>query len=66
MGQELANSEAFAQCQVEKVFKTVCFRAPGNDADRTKVGQLLTIYKNNGHHLKEVFAEAAVRCMGEE
>ena len=25
---------AFAQCQVEKVFKTVCFRAPGNAADR--------------------------------
>jgi len=65
MGQELANSEAFAQCQVEKVFKTVCFRAPGNAADRTKVGQLLTIYQGNGHHLKEVFAEAAVRCMGE-
>ena len=34
MGQELANSDAFAQCQVEKVFKTVCFRAPGNAADR--------------------------------
>ncbi|MEO8063002.1 MAG: hypothetical protein ABI821_09645 [Pseudomonadota bacterium] len=65
MGQELANSDAFAQCQVEKVFKTVCFRAPGNGADRTKVDQLVTIYKNNGHHLKEVFAEAAVRCMGE-
>ena len=29
MGEELANSAAFAQCQVEKVFKTVCFRAPG-------------------------------------
>ena len=30
MGEELANSDAFAQCQVEKVFKAVCFRAPGN------------------------------------
>src|SRR5688572_3473309 len=29
MGEELANSDAFAQCQVEKVFKAVCFRAPG-------------------------------------
>ncbi len=28
MGEELANSHAFAQCQVEKVFKAVCFRAP--------------------------------------
>jgi hypothetical protein len=65
MGQELANSEAFGQCQVEKVFKTVCFRAPGNGADRDKVDELLAIYNSNGHHLKEVFAEAAVRCMGE-
>jgi len=65
MGQELANSDAFAQCQVEKIFKTVCFRAPGNAQDRAKVGELTTIYKNNGHHLKEVFAEAAVRCMGD-
>ena len=65
MGQELANSDAFVQCQVEKVFKTVCFRAPGNAADRLKVQQLFNIYKGNGHHLKEVFAEAAVRCMGE-
>jgi hypothetical protein len=65
MGQELANSDAFGQCQVEKIFKTVCFRAPGNDADRNKVRDLFNIYKSNGHHLKEVFAEAAVRCMGE-
>ena len=34
MGEELANSDAFAQCQVEKVFRTVCFRAPGDAADR--------------------------------
>ena len=36
MGEELANSDAFAQCQVEKVFKTVCFRAPGDSADRAR------------------------------
>jgi hypothetical protein len=65
MGQELANSDAFGQCQVEKIFKTVCFRAPGNQADRDKVTDLFNTYKSNGHHLKEVFAEAAVRCMGE-
>ena len=34
LGQELANSDAFAQCQVEKVFRTVCFRSPSDDADR--------------------------------
>ena len=31
LGQELANSDAFAQCQVEKVFRTVCFRSPSDD-----------------------------------
>jgi hypothetical protein len=33
------NSTAFAHCQVEKVFKTVCFRAPSNQADRDVVDQ---------------------------
>jgi len=72
MGAELANSDAFAQCQVEKVFKTVCFRAPGaiaDDAaaaaDHVRVGQLVTNFKNNGYRLKQVFAETAVHCMGE-
>jgi hypothetical protein len=65
MGQELANSAAFAQCQVEKVFKTVCFRAPGNAADRAQVAAMTTSFRNNGYRLKRVFAEAAVYCMGE-
>ena len=37
LGEELADSDAFAHCQVEKVFKTVCFRAPSDAADRTQV-----------------------------
>jgi hypothetical protein len=65
MGQELANSNAFAQCQVEKVFKTVCFRAPGNAADRNQVASMTTSFKNGGYHLKQVFAETAVYCMGD-
>jgi hypothetical protein len=72
MGDELANSTAFAQCQVEKVFKTVCFRAPGAaetpadaDADRLAVTSMTTNFRNNGYRLKQVFAEAAVHCKGE-
>jgi hypothetical protein len=65
MGEELANSDAFAQCQVEKVFKVVCFRAPGNDADRTEVTNMTNRFKANGYRLKQVFAEAAVHCMGD-
>jgi hypothetical protein len=65
MGAELANSTAFAQCQVEKVFKTVCFRAPGNPADYLQVKNMTTSFTNNGHRLKQVFAETAVYCRGE-
>jgi hypothetical protein len=65
LGQELANSEAFAQCQVKKVFKTVCLRAPGNTADRTEITSMVASFKANGYHLKRVFAEAAVYCMGD-
>jgi hypothetical protein len=72
LGQELGNSGAFARCQVEKVFKTVCFRAPGAAAtpaksaeDRAKVLEITNNFKNGGYRMKQVFAEAAVYCMGD-
>lgn len=65
MGQELANSEAFAQCQVQKAFKAVCFRDPGNSADRSKVAGIATTFKSSNYSMREVFAEAAVYCMGD-
>jgi len=72
MGEELANSDAFATCQVEKVFKAVCFRAPGAVADSTKAAQdrakvteITNNFKGNGYRLKQVFAETAVYCMGD-
>ncbi len=72
LGQELGNSGAFARCQVEKVFKTVCFRAPGAAAtptksaeDRAKVLEITNNFKNGGYRMKQVFAETAVYCMGD-
>jgi len=65
LGQELANSETFAQCQVEKVFKNVCLRPPADSTDRAKITSIVTSFKNSGYNLKQVFAEAAVYCMGE-
>ena len=65
MGEELANSDAFATCQVEKVFKTVCFRAPGSLADHGQVETMTANFKSNGYKLKQVFAEAAVYCKGD-
>jgi hypothetical protein len=64
MGQELANSEQFARCQVEKVFKTVCLRPPVNAADRTEVNRVMGIFRGNGYRVKDVFAETAAYCRG--
>jgi len=65
MGRELAYSAKFAQCQVEKVFKNVCLRKPGNSADRTQVSTMIDSLKSNSFQLKRTFAESAVYCMGE-
>ncbi len=62
MGDELANSDAFASCQVKKVFKAVCLREPENAPDRFQVSQMVTSLKA-GYRMKQTFAEAAVYCM---
>lgn len=65
LGVELAHSEAFANCQVEKVFENVCFRPPVDGADRTQVANMVSSFKSNNFNLKQVFAESAVYCMGD-
>lgn len=65
MGQELAHSEAFAQCQVKKVFRNVCLRAPETAADRAQIDAMVTSLAANGYSLKRTFAESAVYCMGD-
>lgn len=64
MGQELAGSEQFARCQVEKVFRTVCLRPPVNGADRSEVNRVMNIFRGNGYRVKDVFAETAAYCRG--
>jgi hypothetical protein len=63
LGQELANSGAFAQCQVEKVFRAVCLRPPVDQADRNKVAEFTTTFRG-GYNLKRVFADTAAYCAG--
>ena len=65
MGAELANSDTFAQCQVEKVFENVCVRPPADQFDRNQISNMVTSFRNSGYNLKQVFAESAVYCMGE-
>jgi hypothetical protein len=65
MGMELAHSQAFAQCQVEKVFENVCLRAPADDEDRTQVGSMVASFEGSGYSLRQVFAESAAYCKGD-
>ncbi len=64
LGQELANTQAFSECQVEKVFENVCLRAPSDQADRDQISSMVTDFQQNGYKLRQVFAESAVYCMG--
>jgi len=63
LGTELESSTAFDSCQVTRVFKTVCLRAPSSGADLTQVSQMMSSFQN-GHKLRQVFAESAAYCMG--
>ena len=63
-GQEFAYSEAFARCQVEKVFKAVCFRPPVDASDRTQIDGMIGNFKGSSYNLKQVFAETADYCKG--
>ncbi|MEO7387818.1 MAG: hypothetical protein ABIX37_12840 [Gammaproteobacteria bacterium] len=65
MGQELANSTAFARCQVEKVFRNVCLRSPVDGSDRTQIDSMVSSFRTGGYRLKQVFAESAAYCMGD-
>lgn len=66
MGQELANSMQFAQCQVKKVFNNVCLRDPQDSADRAQINTMTSSFRSNGYRIKQVFADSANYCRGSE
>jgi hypothetical protein len=65
LGQELAASDWFAQCQVQKVFQTVCFRAPNSSTDMATVATIKANFKSGGYKLKQVFEQSAAACAGQ-
>ncbi len=65
LGQELAGTQAFAQCQVEKVFEAVCLRPPVDGTDRGQVDTMTTTFIGSNYNLRQVFAESAIYCMGD-
>jgi hypothetical protein len=64
LGQELQSSAAFTSCQVTRVFKDVCLRAPNTPADFTQVSSMITSFQAHQYSLRQPFAEAAAYCMG--
>jgi len=65
LGQELAASDAFAQCQVTKAFQAVCFRAPTSAADQTTIATIKANFKAGGYRLKQVFQQSVAACAGQ-
>ncbi len=65
LGQEVATSRAFAECQVEKVFEQVCFRPPNSQEDFDEVTRIADVFEAQNRNLKRVFAETAIYCMGQ-
>ncbi len=65
LGAELGNSQAFAACQVKKVFRAVCLREPEDAADRAAVDTITNTFRSSGYRMKQVFADTAVHCMGQ-
>ena len=65
LGDELANSGAFASCQVRKVFRAVCLRDPEDLTDRNAVATITNTFRTTGYRMKQVFADTAVHCRGQ-
>jgi hypothetical protein len=65
LGEEFGASDGFASCQVEKVFRTVCLRAPQDAADRGQLASMASSFRGSGYRLKQAFTDAATYCMGD-
>ncbi|PIE40741.1 MAG: hypothetical protein CSA49_06975 [Gammaproteobacteria bacterium] len=65
LGAELAGTRLFAQCQSRQVFKNVCLREPGNDADHAVIDSMVADFDANDGSIKRLFGKAAYYCRGE-
>ena len=65
LGQELAHSEAFASCQAQKAFRAMCLRPPQDSADHNQLAAMVNHFKMADYDAKQLFADAAIYCMGE-
>ena len=63
LGEEIASSRAFSQCQVQKVFRFVCLKDPVTATDQSEVRRITDVFEA-GYKMKNVFAEVAAYCKG--
>lgn len=64
LGLEVASSDAFDECQVEKIWKRVCLREPADLPERQEVTRIATQeFAANNHDIREAFAAVAEYCM---
>ncbi len=67
LGAEVGASRAFSVCQVEKVFRHVCFHGPKNQDDRDAIEAIADDFEADGtYSMKQVFGAVAAHCMNEE
>jgi len=64
LGMEVAESRAFSECEVQKVFQRVCLRAPESAGDRTAVQNIANAFEAGNRSMKLVFAQTAAYCRG--
>ncbi len=64
LGVELSHSDAFAQCQVRKVFQAVCLREPESANDHSRMNAIVQSFGRGPVIMKRVFADTAEYCMG--
>ena len=65
LGLELASSQAFSQCQVQKAFKFTCLRNPASPTDQSEIQRITGVFEKNNFSMKRVFAEVAAYCKGD-
>ena len=58
----MANTEAFAYCQVKKAFRAVCLREPMSTLDESMAVDSFVDTFHASHNMKQVFAEVAAYC----
>ena len=59
LGKELANTEAFARCQVIKVYRHVCH----NDPSEASLQAITTSFEGSTYNMQTVFRESVKDCM---